>query len=127
MRLTVIHILVLGGIFALGEVITSLAFPSVRLLGGLLLMFALASPIFRYFHFRPLFLPRCPQCHDRSRSYAISESGWPREVFVCNSCHAATQIWYSRERPSAELLDSSPVLRAQWPYFVGRWRGFASR
>jgi hypothetical protein len=134
MRLSLIDLLVLTFLSAVGLFVGLSVFhfsqladsPFVlafMLLGWLIVVLPGASLIYRRFHFRPLFLPRCPHCHKRPDRYEISKSGWPREVIVCALCRGTSELWYAPRAGPAETSSAIPSLSLRWPYFIGLYRG----
>lgn len=126
MRLTLIELLIFLGLFVPGAVI-GFAVALVlapdwivcTAIGGVAAVVLLAPLIYRRFHFRPLFLPKCPHCRKRPEGYWIAESCWPREIVVCQACSGQTELWYQPgERTDFAGL---PRLRLCWPWFVGIW------
>lgn len=128
MRLTLIDLLILGGLFlgglGLGVLAAQILPESARPLGllfGFCAIPVFAPAIYRRLHFRPLFLPKCPHCKKRPSVFFIAESQWPREVVVCADCRKAVEIWY--ESPASKDVSSAmPSLRSHWPQFLGIWR-----
>jgi hypothetical protein len=128
MRLSLIDIVIFGVLFLIGAgaawVIACLTNPQwfglFGLLCGAVSILLCASPIYRRFCFRPLFLPTCPHCQKRPDSYTIVDGGWPREVLACSDCNGSCELWYDTklQLPSASL----PSLRLCWPYFLGRYK-----
>ena len=129
MRLTLIDLLVLLGLFVVGLVagialIHFLGYPALaplELAMGVGAVVVFESPIYRRFQFRPLFLPRCPHCHKRPELYGIAGGGWPREVVVCGACRGVCHLWYDKDVPADEVSADVPSLTLRWPYFIGLW------
>ena len=129
MRLTLIDLLVLDALFLGGILVGALTAHFVGLHDWLFLAFgfgiaaivAFASLIYQRFHFRPLFLPKCPHCKKRPSQFSTSESRWPRETVICADCHTSVELWY--DQPASELVSTTmPSLRSHWPQFLGIWR-----
>lgn len=130
MRLTLIDVLILfpppvAGFLIVPSVLRGMGFSdsmlvlSPLLCGWFAASILLASSLYRRWHFRPLFLPRCPHCHKRPDTYRISESCWPREVLSCGSCHGSTEVWYHFRDRQNKTSNEMPYLHLCWPYFLG--------
>ena len=135
MRLTLIDLLVLVGVFVAGPAVDIslcqfLGHPDVAPLGvgsGFLVAVVLASLMYRRFHFRRLYLPRCPHCRKRPELYGIAGGGWPREILVCGSCRGVCQVLYDGKLSAEDVSSEVPTLRPHWLYFVGLWRPILSQ
>lgn len=130
MRLTLIDLLILGGLFAIGALAGARTAhphddPARAVFGvfvGAVTILVVASPIYRRLHFRPLWFPHCPHCRQRPEHYRIAEAGRGWEVVACGECGGIVQLWYARESPPADRDRTTPLLRLRWPYFLGPWR-----
>ena len=130
MRLTLIDLIVLGGLFFAGAALCAPAALFVRplvivpfaALSGTAILLGLGSPLYRRLHFRPMFVPVCPHCHRRPIGYEILGGSWPLEVIRCGSCSGVTQLWYDSGAPPAELARRAPVAQSKWPFVLGRWQ-----
>ncbi len=82
----------------------------------------LTSPLYHYFHLRPLLLPGCPACHNSHRHYFCIRLMWPMEAIECANCHARIELCHdSRKCQWSEI--AWPHFQLLWPYsFGGRWR-----
>src|SRR5438132_438423 len=80
-------------------------------------------PIYRQFHWRPVWLPRCPRCHDKDRHYWYEKPKpeWPRDVVKCAICGTALELWYESPRDE-QVSTAMPSFRLVWPQSCGRWR-----
>ena len=102
MRLTLIDLVVLGGLFLAGVAVSTPALFIARPLAvapfgvacGIAAVLTGASPVYRRLYFRPLFVPVCPHCHRRPQFYRLRLSEWPLEVAACGSCEAVTVLRY---------------------------------
>lgn len=129
MRLSILDILVLGSLFAAGGVAGAVAchltaltsIQSFAAMSGAFVALVCGSPVYRLLRMRPMLLPKCPRCHARPESYRVA-GDWPLESLTCGVCNGNVRAWYGPGRLPAEIKDGGePVLRAAWPYWVGRW------
>jgi hypothetical protein len=88
---------------------------------GVTSVFLFATPIYRRLHCRPLFLPRCPHCGSRPKSYDSGGGRWPGEIIRCGSCQGICEVCYDPSGIWEARPDNVPRLCARWPYFIGRY------
>ena len=130
MRLTLIDLILLGGLFVAGVALCAPALLFVRpltavpfaVVSGVGVVLGCGSPLYRRLHFRPLFVPVCPHCRQRPLRYEILGGGWPLEVVRCGSYPGVTHLWYATGAPPAELVRQAPVAQPRWLFVLGHWQ-----
>ncbi len=130
MRLTLIDLVVILGLFIAGGLSTYEVLHIVRcvhpkllsLVGGTVTVLGLAWPIYRHFHFRPLCFPVCPSCRRMPDAYGLADARWPRAVLICSNCEVPLEIWMTRTLHTRDVSLNMPTFCLRWPEFIGLWR-----
>jgi len=131
MKLSLIDLVVIVGLFVVGSLTVSALLPlahathttafAFTLLGGVVAVLWLTWPIFRHFHFRPLCLPVCPNCRRIPEAYGVAYARWPSAILVCTKCETPLEIWMTRT-PGKGVSTKMPSFYLLWPEFFGLWR-----
>ena len=128
MRLTLIDLLiadllVLIGV-ALGIVLSAALHslpPLIAACSGAIALYLLAiGPIYKWLHYPPMVLPRCPCCHKPQRGFHIT-GAWPRITYRCPTCHGEFII-YLTGKPAPDEPWDKPVLAPKWPYPIAGYK-----
>ncbi len=94
----------------------------LMVLNVLIACLVVSSPLYRWLHFQPLLLPKCPVCQDRNRHYWTIHLDWPEEVIECATCHVHIFLCLDGRKCGSPRSDEIQFC-LKWPYsFAGRWR-----
>lgn len=88
---------------------------------GIIFIVVFASPIYRYFSFRPLWIPICPYCNKRPDKYIIVNARQSLETIACSICSQTTHVIYSSSCTLTQDEQKLKSLTVSWPYFWGRY------
>lgn len=96
-------------------------------LTGLVTYLVITSPLYRWFHVRPMLMPRCPHCRHKDRFYYAPrvQPNWPVGELICAKCENRLELWYEEPHPTPP---NRGLVRFKllWPYSFGRWRQLPS-
>lgn len=123
MRLTLLDVLILNGLFALAVcpacwLLSShpYAAASWAALGPALALW-LGSRLYQKLNFLPLRPPPCPRCNKNDR-FSIAENFLDRHSLVCCNCGQLVECWYSPP-PVDYQPGSAPEVLSGFPQMVG--------